>query len=88
MKFLADKFSYTLFSKQALIGDFFYLKRELRITDKAPKPGEDGINKLQHGKKGNQIGRNVGHQFNGGRGTSSSGFQDVSLFPINYSGHI
>lgn len=66
----------------------FYLKREFGITHKAPEPGEDGINKLQHGKKGNQIGRNVGHQFNWGRGTSSGSFQDISFFPINYSGHV
>lgn len=46
MKYFVDKFSYILFFKQVLIGDFFYLKREFRIIDKVFKLGEDGINKF------------------------------------------
>ena len=60
-----------------------YLKGEFWETDKAPKPGQDSVDKFQHGEESNEVSGDIGHQFNGGRSSGSSCLQEVPLLPKN-----
>ena len=60
-----------------------YLKGEFWETDEAPEPREDGIDKFQHSEESDEVSGDVGHQFNGGRSSSSRCLQEVPLLPKN-----
>ena len=62
---------------------YMYLKGEFWETDEAPEPGQDGIDKFQHGEESDEVGGDIGHQFNGGRSSGSSCLQEVPLLPKN-----
>ena len=62
---------------------YMYLKGEFWETDEAPEPREDGIDKFQHGEESDEVSSDIGHQFNGGRSSSSRCLQEVPLLSKN-----